>query len=240
MATRLRPFFSFYGSKWRLAPKYPTPEYNTIIEPFAGSAGYSLCYPEKDIVLVERDPAVSAVWRWLISARSDDILSLPLLKAGDNLDDYNLPEGARQLVGFWVGRARWRPCSMVTKNALNHNSFQTLIDRCAAQVEHIRHWRIIEGDYREATGVPATWFVDPPYQVAGKSYKFGSDQIDYASLAKWCKSRNGQVIVCENDGATWLPFEPFCSQQGMTYNGIPRNSKEVVWYNDTSVRDMAA
>jgi hypothetical protein len=38
----VRPFFSFFGSKWRVAPHYPAPERDLIIEPFAGSAGYSL------------------------------------------------------------------------------------------------------------------------------------------------------------------------------------------------------
>jgi hypothetical protein len=36
MTSRLRPFFSFYGGKWRIARHYPTPKYDIIIEPFAG------------------------------------------------------------------------------------------------------------------------------------------------------------------------------------------------------------
>jgi len=34
--------FSYYGSKSKLAQHYPTPKYDTIVEPFAGAAGYSL------------------------------------------------------------------------------------------------------------------------------------------------------------------------------------------------------
>ena len=35
----LRPFFGYYGGKWRDAVKhYPEPAFETIIEPFAGSA----------------------------------------------------------------------------------------------------------------------------------------------------------------------------------------------------------
>ena len=31
----IRPFFGFYGGKWRDAPKYyPVPEHDTIVEPF--------------------------------------------------------------------------------------------------------------------------------------------------------------------------------------------------------------
>ena len=96
----LRPFFSFYGSKWRLAPRYPPPRYATIIEPFAGSAGYSLRYPEREIILIDKDPIVAGLWRWLISASPDDILSLPVLKRGESLDDYEMPREARWLMGF--------------------------------------------------------------------------------------------------------------------------------------------
>jgi len=42
----LRPFWRYYGGKWRAAPSYPSPRCETIIEPFAGAAGYSLRYPD--------------------------------------------------------------------------------------------------------------------------------------------------------------------------------------------------
>jgi len=58
----VRSFFYFYGGKWLAAPRYPAPRYDTIIEPFAGSAGYSLRYPDKRVVLVERDPKIAATW----------------------------------------------------------------------------------------------------------------------------------------------------------------------------------
>lgn len=45
---KLKPFFTYFGGKYRIAPRYPKPQYNTIIEPFAGSAGYSLRYPERE------------------------------------------------------------------------------------------------------------------------------------------------------------------------------------------------
>ncbi len=51
----------------------------------------------------------------------------------------------------------------------------------------------------------ATWFVDPPYQNMGKLYK--ENKIDYQELGTYCRERLGQVMVCENEGADWLPFE---------------------------------
>jgi hypothetical protein len=60
--------------------------------------------------------------------------------------------------------------------------------------------------------VEATWFVDPPYQHVAKSYRndeIDCNTVDFPALAAWVRSRSGQVIVCEQAGADWLPFEPF-------------------------------
>ena len=44
----------YYGSKSKIVNKYPEPEYGKkIIEPFAGTAQYSLKYWDRDIVLIE-------------------------------------------------------------------------------------------------------------------------------------------------------------------------------------------
>ena len=71
----------------------------------------------------------------------------------------------------------------------------------------------------------ATWFIDPPYRVAGRHYRFGPDDIDYVSLGEWCRERPGLVIVCENAGADWLPFRPL-DETKTTRKGKP--SVEVV------------
>jgi hypothetical protein len=69
----LKPFFRYYGGKWRAVHRglYPQPLHRTIVEPFAGSAGYALHYPHHDIVLVERDPCIAGIWRWLKSTTPD-------------------------------------------------------------------------------------------------------------------------------------------------------------------------
>jgi site-specific DNA-adenine methylase len=233
--TMLRPFFSFYGSKWRLAPKYPEPKYETIIEPFAGSAGYALHYPERQVILVERDPKIAAVWRYLVSAQPADILSLPRLKRGESIDDYdNLLSEERWLMGLWINQAGAYPRRTVTKFGERCQRHE----RVAGQLRHIRHWVIVEGSYRQAPNVSATWFVDPPYRVAGHwQYRFGPKTIDYDHLADWCRTRQGQTMVCENAGSDWLPFFEFATQQGMTDKGKIHTSKEVVWLNDTDAPD---
>lgn len=234
----LRPFFSFYGSKWRLGPKYPEPKYGTIIEPFAGSAGYSLRYPEREIVLVDKDPIICAIWRWLIAAGPDDIFSLPTLKRGESLDSYDLPQEAKWLMGLWIDQAQWYPCKTATLFADYGHGRRNACDMYKARIVHqlgsIRHWIITEADYTEMPNRAATWFIDPPYQVAGHKYRYGPKQLDYESLGSWCRSRSGQVIVCENVGASWLPFESFSEQFGVPFKGKRHISKEAVWLNETT------
>ena len=82
--------------------------------------------------------------------------------------------------------------------------------------------KYIWADYRTAPDVEATWFIDPPYQAVKRGYH---SNIDYDALAKWCRSRKGLVIVCEQAGATWLPFKPLVSIKG-TNNKV---STEAVW-----------
>lgn len=99
------------------------------------------------------------------------------------------------------------------------------------QVGKIRHWRIIEGSYESAPDVEATWFIDPPYEVAGNQYPCSAADIDFAALGAWCRARRGQVMVCENDGAQWLPFKPFRRIQGVRDAGAS-SSTEAIWTND--------
>jgi len=96
----VRPFFTYYGGKWRAAPRYPAPRYSIIIEPFAGSAGYSLRYYDRQVVLVEKDPQIAALWRYLIKATASDFLNLPDVPEGMSVDDLNVCQEARYLIGF--------------------------------------------------------------------------------------------------------------------------------------------
>lgn len=103
-------------------------------------------------------------------------------------------------------------------------------ERVASQVNAIKHWRVIEADYAAVSDIEATWFVDPPYQLTGYGYVHSSKAMDFATLATWCRSRRGQIIMCENPGADWLPFAPFGSVTGMS--GAP--SREAIWWQDSA------
>lgn len=76
-------------------------------------------------------------------------------------------------------------------------------------IPEVRNWRVTNVNYNDLANVNATWFIDPPYSnAAGTRYRMGSDLIDYSQLGWWCLNRRGQVIVCENAGASWLDFQP--------------------------------
>ena len=228
----LKPFWRYYGGKWRAAPRYPKPQHARIVEPFAGAAGYSMRYPDLEVVLVERYAVLAEIWRYLIAVPSSEIRRIPLVEAVSDLPAW-VPQGGRYLVGFAMNAACASPCTVLSSGRKKLREMgrtyegwsENQRERVASQVERIRHWKIIEGDYRDAPDDDATWFIDPPYNNKAGSY-YVHAEIDYAALGTWCRERSGQVIVCENEGATWLPFEPFATlKAGVNGDG----SKEVVW-----------
>lgn len=82
----LKPFFCC-GDKYlfRNSYKYPKPKYSCVIEPFAGSASYSMRYYDRNIVLYESDEFIYNIWEYLIKASRDDILGLT---SGDLVDSW--------------------------------------------------------------------------------------------------------------------------------------------------------
>jgi site-specific DNA-adenine methylase len=234
----LRPFFSFYGSKWLKVPTmYPKPNRGTIVEPFAGSASFAVRHFEKKVVLVEKDPVIASLWEYLIRATPKQIMNIPLLKQGQSVDDMDVDCLAeRHLVGFWIAKAcsspRKKPTKWMREEIKHSDQFwgEKIRRRIASQVEHIKHWEVIEGDYRESGGIKdATFFIDPPYVNKGKYYKHRLKEEDYDRLAEWCLGLHGQIMVCENDGANWLPFNPLGDFRAQRRGS---KSKEVLYYRD--------
>lgn len=223
----MKQFFSYFGAKKRNAGKYPAPKHGTIVEPFAGSAGYAHKYFEHDVRLYDCYPPIIDAWQYLISASREDILSLPIVEPGRSISDLELTPGERALIGFWMVRAGANPRDHLvpswSQNYPNRFWGYYIRSQIASQVHLIKHWKAELLDYNLVPNESATWFIDPPYQVAGKTYVH--NRIDYPQLADWCRSRAGQVIACEAEGATWLPFEPLYE-----HKGIQRAKRtEVVW-----------
>ena len=174
------------------------------------------------------------VWKYLIAAEPREILKLPV--EFKDLNDVDISREAKYFIGFWINGVNARPSTKWSSWARNAHVTKSLYWSAMARqlvanaVPRIKHWTVELCDYSKIENVEATWFVDPPYHIGGESYVKQVD--DYAKLGEWCKERQGQVIVCEQEGATWLPFKPL----GIKPKGAPGASKkrgqftaEVIW-----------
>lgn len=222
----MKPFFPYFGSKFRLAKRYPEPR-GVVAEPFAGSACYSTYWGVEKAVFVDTDPNVARVWNFLLGATPDDVMALPdVYDEGDSPLNYDLPEGAAELIGFWLIKS--------TKPATRRGTYAAsdkwrsqfwrpeIRERIAGQVERIKSWTFLHGDYRLATGRGDTYFIDPPYKKAGVHYAHRF--TDYEGLSEWSRSLSGGVIVCEGVGGDWLDFESLGNVKSFT-----GSAEEKVW-----------
>ena len=218
----LKPFFSYFGSKYRIAHRYPNPRYDLIVEPFAGSAGYSLLYFDKAVLLVDASELIIGLWQYLIDVKESEIRKLPVNIL--EIEGIQVCQEAKWLIGFWITQAQSTPSPRAWGfHARRFGWNEAIRDRVAGQLQYIRHWVARQGSYERILNSPATWYVDPPYEKAGKRYK--NRITDYKQLGDWCKTREGQVIVCEAEGARWLPFKPMLSN----LNGSGKFYKEILW-----------
>lgn len=224
---RLRPFWSYYGAKYNIAHLYPQPQHHTIIEPFAGSAQYSLLHYKRDVRLYDLDENICMVWDYLIHAKESQISNLTIdFEHIDDLKGYTQEE--KVLMGFWCAKGASRPQNKPSKYA-THKHTANYKARAIAQVQYIRHWSIKQASYRDIPNTCATWFVDPPYLKGGEHYRCSSKDIDYEHLTTWCKSRRGSIIVCEGGDAKWLPFSDLCMARSCN-RGVLDN-KEILYTN---------
>lgn len=229
--------FYYYGSKGRLASRYPPPLHDTIIEPFAGAAAYAMHHVRaqaiKRVLLIEKDPRVVETWQRLLRMTVDEVLAYPIPEVGERTSDFVIMTCATSnaIAGCsWMTVTERQP-ALVVKML---RRIARVLEAAQAKVE------VIEGDYQDAPDLEATWFVDPPYVLSGRGaegnnrpqglgYAKGcrSDSIDYAALGEWCRERQGQRIVCEYAGADWLPFRPL--EGGGAFDSMSRSAGEVFW-----------
>jgi len=183
---------------------------------------------------------LAGIWKYLINVSAEEVRKLPLLPSTGCLDDTVWPcEEAKNIAGFWVTRGATHPNRTASAwmrdpryEKWSWGKFS--IERIASQVDRIRHWKIVEDDYCSSPSLKATWFIDPPYQKkgAGTRYRFGSGDLDFNRLSEFCKTREGQTIVCEQEGAQWLPFQFFHrakANESVSGGKIPN---EVIWTNE--------
>lgn len=220
--------WSYYGAKTNIIDLYPKPIHDKIIEPFAGTARYALKYFEKDVLLVDKYEVIAKIWKWLQKCSPNDILTLPTFKVGENINSFKYDcDEQRMLIGFMVCFGGANPRHVASPRVRDRpNHMPNRIKFIAENLFKIRHWNIVHGSYEDIENQVASWFIDPPYQVGGHVYNQSNKNLDFDSLSQWCKSRHGQVIVCESAKAKWLPFVPLGQQ-----NNLSGNYKESIWTN---------
>lgn len=222
--------FSYLGSKSKLAALYPAPKYDLIIEPFAGSARYSLLHHENNVHLYDVSDYVVEVWKYLIEARVKDILALPDVPSKTSLDEHkSLSQAERWLIGFHLCRGKAKP----RKTGHGQNGWDRDKLRIANNLYKIRHWRIQKASFETIPNRAATYFIDPPYKLtqerAGNSDRYPHGDLDYRKVAMYAESRRGQVIVCEGEGATYLPFKVLTEVNANTNNRVVKRTKELIY-----------
>lgn len=228
---KIGPLFKWFGSKWQAAKRYPKPKHETIYEPYAGGAGYSLNYTNHNVILWDEDPNLKVLWKWLIDSATDrDIREIPInLTVGADIRKMGLSRGQAMLLKHWQRTNNVGDCWTISPwgNLPGQWTANTRA-RVADQVGAIKHWQFIQPCDFDS---PATWFIDPPYLY---NYRYRSElgQFDYQALvsAEQTISRQSQVIICEAVGKAgqvpdYLPFVP----SHKAVNSRRTHSKELVY-----------
>jgi site-specific DNA-adenine methylase len=235
---RISSVFSYYGGKSKIINCYPPPKYDLIIEPFAGAAAYAWRWHEKEVWVNELDARVYAIWEFLLRP---DALELVRQYVPEEVEEGTIVSQLvpdKQHAGLVeLMRAE---CNQGTQGAPGIHDMVTSMGRTCWKIRPkmeevipaIQHWKATQLDYTMIPNQDATWFIDPPYSnVAGRRYRHA--HIDYEQLAEWCRSRMGQVIVCENRGARWLPFKAFDHRRVSIRSRYQKaDAQEVMWTND--------
>jgi hypothetical protein len=237
----MQSFFPYYGAKHRTANAYPRPWSGKIIEPFAGSAAYACHHPHGPVHLNDLDPIIYGIWHYLTHVTQAEIRALPI--DFKTIDDLMIPQEAKWLIGFWCAKGRAKPpnkregwsAKLWNPDAEDSWFWSTgKRERIAMQIPVIKHWTVSNKSYADLPNENATWFIDPPYQ--GKPGRFYTHNlIDFDDLGWWCRTRLGRVLVCENDGADWLPFETLAAQQSVS----GKDSVEMLWQQPKDERQYS-
>lgn len=223
--------WGYYGAKTTIVNYYPKPIYKSIIEPFAGTARYSLKYFDNDILLMDKYDVIIKIWQGLQQASEKDVLGINrILVHHKRADEYEFDsEWEKLLFQFLIKKAPERPSLKVTDRVSVHrpNYLKYSLERIAKGLFKIRHWKIVKDTYENTPyQLNTTYFIDTPYQFGGECYPCSSRHLNFPIVGSWCRSLPGQVIVCENMKANWLPFVPLKEMKGSL--GF---SKEAIWTN---------
>lgn len=217
---KIGPLFKWFGSKWQSAKRYPPPEHDRIIEPYAGGAGYSLNYCDRQVTIWDEDINVAFLWSWIITvATSEQVQEIPIgLAQGTDIRTIGLSYGQMLLLKHWQRTNNVGDCWTVSP--WGHLPGQWTANtraRVAEEVHAVKHWLLDSGLHTDgwANSEPATWMIDPPY-LYNYRYSRALPEFDFSALARNVRSiqEGSLVIVCEaackktGHIPSYLPFCP--------------------------------
>jgi hypothetical protein len=231
------PLFKWFGSKWTVSKHYPTPIHDTIVEPFAGSAGYASRYSSKQVLIAEANVYIRSLWLWLIEEATEaKIREIPInIPEGTDIRELGLSHGQALLLKNWQRTNNVGNCWTISPWGNKPGQWtENTRSRVAEEHNQVKHWRVFDDAYALMdSGQEGTWFIDPPYKF---NYQYKSEPTDYERLARNVYKLNGQVIVCEavcqktGQVPTWLPFVDFqktvTSRRKQTNN---HHSRELIY-----------
>lgn len=219
----IRRWFPYYGAKVRAADLYPAPFFSRIIEPFCGSASYATRHGKnREVILCDLDERIAGIWRWLITVSVDELMSIPGVDCFSHIDEINVRGDSREFLRQWLAPncTHGRNCkSKMIDAQIQAGAFwftERHKPRFCEALSSIRDWQVICGSFSQIENQEASWFIDAPYQDGGTHYRKGAEALDFGELAQFCRTRRGEVIVCEGDGADWLPFQPLAPMKNNT------------------------
>lgn len=236
--SRYRCAFSYYGGKSRLAHMYPAPKHDIVVEPFAGGASYSLMHHERQVILNDLDDRTASIWRFLLSPDALDLIvrTVPAsVNVGDRVSDIlpdSAPPGLVELLRAEANQGTQGARGVhESVTGFGKKCWHRIVPRLEYWLPRISHWQFTQKDFADVTvDGSATWFVDPPYcNDAGRRYRIAMSDADFARLRQWIDTRDGHIIVCENEGATWLPFTPLAERRGMRGRYQKSRATEMVY-----------
>ena len=240
----MRQVFSYYGSKSKRAHLYPQATNGLVIEPFAGSASYSVQLMPNDNLSFwfnDLNKDTCEVWKYLTSSPCLETIRAFIpdtMRRGTSITDHICNAQDKTGLKCPYGLEVYLRAA-TNRGTLGTGYFDAVTYWCAEEWPTIYRklvWAIerlsladieVTGkSYTDLPNPPAVWFVDPPYNnLAG--FRYVENNIDYSHLADWCLSRDGIVIVCEQMTATWLPFKPMKTYL-QDQSGLPPRVEEAI------------
>lgn len=208
------PLFKCFGSKWMSSRHYPPPVDGRIVEPFAGSAGYSLRYaPAVERVVVSEHGDLYDLWSWLIDEATEaDVRDIPLgLTPGTDILEVGLTRGQSLLLKNWQRTNNVGDCWTVSP--WGNKPGQWTANTRARVAEEIA---LLKGKWAVSANpwiyIGGTFFIDPPYQY---NYGYRCPRLHYDALGWRVRKLEARLViaceaVCPKTGRLpdYLPFEP--------------------------------